>query len=59
MNILGEIYKSGLNPNDATSKKMLREISDAKYVDIPGSNHYSIVMQPDKVRDATILYFLK
>jgi len=39
--------------------KMLRDIPDAKYVDIPGSNHYSIVMQPDKVRDATILDFLE
>ena len=39
--------------------KMLREIPDVKYVDIPGSNHYSIVMQPDKVRDATILDFLE
>jgi pimeloyl-ACP methyl ester carboxylesterase len=38
--------------------KMLREIPDARYVDIPGSNHYSIVMQPDKGRDKAILDFL-
>ena len=47
-----------LLPEEALAK-MLREIPDAKYVDIPGSNHYSIVMQPDKVRDATILDFLQ
>jgi len=40
-------------------EKMLREIFNVKYVDIPGTNHYSIVMQPDKGRDAAILAFLK
>ncbi len=39
--------------------KMLQEIPDARYVDIVGSNHYSIVMQPDKARDAAILDFLE
>jgi pimeloyl-ACP methyl ester carboxylesterase len=38
--------------------KMLEEIPDVKYVDIPGSNHYSIVMQPQPVRDEVILKFL-
>ena len=38
--------------------KMLQEIPDARYVDVPGSNHYSIVMQPHKVRDAAILAFI-
>jgi pimeloyl-ACP methyl ester carboxylesterase len=38
--------------------KMLREIPDARYVDIAGSNHYSIVIQPDKGRDKAILDFL-
>ena len=40
-------------------EKMLREIPDARYADIPGSNHYSIVMQPDKTRDDAILAFLE
>jgi len=40
-------------------EKMLREIFNVKYVDIPGTNHYSIVMQPDKGRDAAILSFLE
>ena len=39
--------------------KMLRELPDARYMDIPGSNHYSIVMQPDKTRDDAILSFLE
>jgi pimeloyl-ACP methyl ester carboxylesterase len=39
--------------------KMLQEIPDARYMDIAGSNHYSIVMQPDKRRDAAILAFLE
>ena len=47
-----------LLPEEAL-EKMLREIPDARYVDVPGSNHYSIVMQPDKTRDAAILYFLE
>ena len=38
--------------------KMSRDIPDARYVDIAGSNHYSIVMQPDKGRDKAILDFL-
>jgi len=47
-----------LLPEEAL-KKMLREIPDARYIDIPGTNHYSIVMQPDKGRDAAILAFLE
>ena len=39
-------------------EKMLQEIPDAKYADIAESNHYSIVMQPDKGRDKVILDFL-
>ena len=38
-------------------QKMMREIPDARFVDIPGSNHYSIVMQPDKGRDKAIWIF--
>lgn len=40
-------------------KRMLREIPDSRYVDLPGTNHYSIVMQPNKKRDAAILDFLE
>jgi len=47
-----------LLPGEAL-EKMLREIPDVRYVDIAGSNHYSIVMQPDRERDAAILAFLE
>ena len=47
-----------LLPEEAL-EKMLREIPDGRYVNIAGSNHYSIVMQPDKGRDAAILAFLE
>jgi pimeloyl-ACP methyl ester carboxylesterase len=46
-----------LLPEDAL-KNMLQEIPDARYVDIAGSNHYSIVMQPNGRRDEVILEFL-
>ena len=38
---------------------MLREISDSRYIDIPGSNRYSIVMQPDELRADAMRSFLK
>jgi hypothetical protein len=38
---------------------MVREIPNAKRVDVKGTNHYSILFQPNKMRDQTILKFLK
>jgi len=38
--------------------RMIREIPNAKKVDIKGTNHYSILFQPNKKRDQTILKFL-
>jgi pimeloyl-ACP methyl ester carboxylesterase len=38
--------------------RMVREIPNAKKVDIKGTNHYSILFQPNKKRDQTILKFL-
>ncbi len=38
---------------------MLREISDSRYIDIPGSNRYSIVMQPDELRADAMHEILK
>jgi hypothetical protein len=40
-------------------ERMLREIPGSRYLDIPGSNHYSIVMQPNRLRDEAISGFLK
>jgi hypothetical protein len=37
---------------------MIREIPNAKRVDVEGTNHYSILFQPNKKRDQAILKFL-
>jgi len=47
-----------LLPEDVV-QRMVREIPNAKRVDIEGSNHYSILFQPNKERDQAILEFLK
>jgi pimeloyl-ACP methyl ester carboxylesterase len=45
-------------PKDV-AEHMVREIPNAKKVDLKGTNHYSILFQPNKKRDQTILKFLK
>jgi pimeloyl-ACP methyl ester carboxylesterase len=47
-----------LLPEDVVDR-MVREIPNARKVDIEGANHYSILFQPNKMRDQTILEFLK
>jgi len=37
---------------------MVREIPSAKKVEVEGSNHYSILFQPNKIRDQALLGFL-
>ncbi|MGD8368611.1 MAG: alpha/beta hydrolase [Desulfobacterales bacterium] len=39
-------------------QRMLREIPDARRADVPGANHYSIVLGESRVRDDAILAFL-
>ncbi len=46
-----------LLPEDVV-ERMVREIPNAKRVDIEGANHYSILFQPNKKRDQAILEFL-
>jgi pimeloyl-ACP methyl ester carboxylesterase len=46
-----------LLPEDV-AERMVREIPNAKRVDVKGTNHYSILFQPNKKRDQTILKFL-
>jgi pimeloyl-ACP methyl ester carboxylesterase len=46
-----------LLPEDV-AERMVREIPNAKRVDVGGTNHYSILFQPNKMRDQTILKFL-
>jgi pimeloyl-ACP methyl ester carboxylesterase len=40
------------------AERMVREIPDAKKVEIEGSNHYSILFQPNPMRDKVLLGFL-
>jgi pimeloyl-ACP methyl ester carboxylesterase len=44
-------------PKDV-AERMVREIPNAKKVDLKGTNHYSILFQPNKKRDQAILKFL-
>ena len=47
-----------LLPEEAV-ERMLRDIPDARRVDVEGSNHYSIVFQPNGERDRAIREFLR
>ncbi len=46
-----------LLPEDV-AQRMCREISNARCTDITGTNHYSIVFEPNDVRDGAIRQFL-
>ncbi len=41
------------------AERMVREIHDARKVDVEGTQHYSILFQPHAMRDQTLLGFLK
>ena len=47
-----------LLPEDVV-EQMVREIPNAKRVDVEGANHYSILFQPNVKRDQAILQFLQ
>ncbi len=55
----GLLAKDDLLLPENVVKLMVREIPNAKRVDIKGANHYSILFQPNKKRDQAILEFLK
>jgi pimeloyl-ACP methyl ester carboxylesterase len=40
------------------AERMVREIPNAKKADVEGSNHYSILFQPNPMRDKVLLAFL-
>ena len=40
-------------------ERMVREIPDARRVDVNGVNHYGIIFQPNELRDHAILDFLE
>lgn len=42
----------------AAARRMTAEIPDARCVDVPGTNHYSIVLQPNRQRKRELLGFL-
>ncbi len=45
-------------PKDV-AERMVREIPNAKWVDVKGVNHYTILFQPNRSRDKAILQFLE
>jgi pimeloyl-ACP methyl ester carboxylesterase len=47
-----------LLPEDVT-ERMVREIANARRVDVNGTNHYTIVFQPNGERDRAIREFLR
>ncbi len=47
-----------LLPEDVT-ERMVREIANARRIDVNGTNHYSIVFQPNGERDQAIREFLR
>jgi pimeloyl-ACP methyl ester carboxylesterase len=46
-----------LLPEEAV-EKMVAEIPDARRVDVGGTNHYSILFEPNRSRDAVVEQFL-
>jgi len=44
---------------EAAVERMIAEIADARRVDVEGTNHYSILLQPNAQRDQAILKFLE
>ena len=51
----GMLAKDDLLLPEDVANRMVREIPNAKKVDLKGTNHYSILFQPNKIRDQTIL----
>lgn len=54
----GMIAKDDLLLPEDVAERMVREIPTAKRVDVKGTNHYSILFQPNKMRDQSVLKFL-
>lgn len=54
----GMLAEDDLLLPDDVADRMVREIPNAKRVDVEGTNHYSILFQPNKSRDQAILEFL-
>ncbi len=55
----GMLAKDDLLLPEDVAERMVREIPNAKRVDLERTNHYSILFQPNKKRDQEILKFLE
>jgi pimeloyl-ACP methyl ester carboxylesterase len=55
----GMLVKDDLVLPEEVAERMVREIPNAKRVDVEGVNHYTILLQPNEKRDQAILDFLK
>ena len=55
----GMLAEDDLLLPDDVADRMVREIPNAKRVDVEGTNHFSILLQPNKSRDQAILEFLE
>jgi hypothetical protein len=54
----GMLIEDDLVLPEDVADRMLREMSNAKRIDVVGSNHYTILFQPNAERDKAILQFL-
>ncbi len=54
----GILSQNDLMLTETDVKMMVRKILDALRVDISGTNHFSILLQHNEMRDQTILSFL-
>jgi pimeloyl-ACP methyl ester carboxylesterase len=55
----GMLVKDDLVLPEEVAERMVREIPNAKRVDVEGVNHYTILLQPNEKRDQAILDFLE
>ncbi len=54
----GMLFKDDFVLPENVAKRMLREMPNAKRFDVEGTNHYTILFEPNAVRDKAILQFL-
>lgn len=55
----GMLAEDDLVLPDDVAKRMVREIPHAQLVELEGTNHYTILLQPNPMRDRVILDFLE
>jgi pimeloyl-ACP methyl ester carboxylesterase len=54
----GMLFEDDFVLPEDVAKRMVREMPNAKRFDVVGTNHYTILFEPNAVRDKTILQFL-